>query len=723
MFRRAVSVFIELGLWLLVMAMLLNGCSSPAVSNPADAKLTPTAGEKPTAAHAGKMADIPLIPRDTLFGNPQRAQARLSPDGKWLSLLKPVNGVLNVWVAPAGDLSKAEAVTHETKRPISAHQWAYDSRHILFENDTNGNENFHIFATDVETHETKDLTPIEGVRAGIEGISEKFPHEILVGLNDRNPELHDIWRINIDTGGKQLVQLNPGMDSFVTDDDFKVRMGSKYTPNGGQVWQLPEGEGDKQTWKDFQVFGPEDVMTSNPAGFDKTGRIFYYEDSRNRNTSALFAMNLDTQEIKLVAEDPRCDVGGVMAQPTEKNIQAVSFTYTRTEWKILDPAIAEDIKYLKSVEDGEMLVTSRTQDDKQWTVAFILDNGPVKFYRYVRSSERKAIHLFDNRDDLKDYPLVKMHPEVIKSRDGLDLVCYLSLPPGSDPDGDGVPTHPVPMVLDVHGGPWTVRDTWGLDAEHQWLANRGYAVLAVNYRCSSGFGKDFVNASKGEWAGKMHDDLIDGVRWAIDQKIAIPDKVAIMGGSYGGYATLVGLTFTPDVFACGVDIVGPSSLVTLFQNEPPYWTPFKPVEKFLVGDVDTEEGRAELLKRSPLTRVDQIKRPLLIGQGANDPRVTRVEADQIVRAMTERQIPVTYVLFPDEGHGFARRENDKAFNAVTEAFLAQQLGGRFEPVEHDFDGSTITVPNGANQVPGLVDALSAMKHGNEQAEKTPAQTK
>jgi dipeptidyl aminopeptidase/acylaminoacyl peptidase len=308
---------------------------------------------------------------------------------------------------------------------------------------------------------------------------------------------------------------------------------------------------------------------------------------------------------------------------------------------------------------------------------------------------------------LDDYPLVKMHAPIIKSRDGLNLVSYLSLPPGSDPDGDGVPNEPLPMVLYVHGGPWA-RDSWGLNPMHQWLANRGYAVLSVNYRGSTGFGKNFINAANGEWAGKMHDDLLDAVKWAVDEGIAQEDKVAIMGGSYGGYATLVGMTYTPEVFAAGVDIVGPSSLVTLLQNIPPYWAPFMPVMKIRVGDVDTEEGRAELLKRSPLELVDKIKKPLLIGQGANDPRVTQLEADQIVKAMEEHKIPVTYVLYPDEGHGFARPENRMSFNAVTEAFLAEQLGGRYEPVGKDFEGSKITVPAGADDVPGLKASLDEM---------------
>ncbi len=702
MFKRAAITFTELTLWLIVLAMLLNGCAkSGGNANRDTNSAQATVRDKSTA-----MANIPLIPREVLFGNPQRAQARLSPNGKWLSFQAPVHGVMNVWVAPADDLSQAQAVTQEKVRPIPSYQWAYDNQHILYVQDKNGDENFHLYATNVETRQTKDLTPIEGVRAEIQEVSRKFPDEILVGLNDRDPRFHDIWRINLQTGDKKLLQKNPGIAAYLTDDDFRVRLSFNYTPAGGQIWQVPETEGDTTKWKNLLEFGPEDSMTSGPAGFDKTGQTLYFEDSRNRNTAGLFAMNLKTGDTKLIADDPRADVGGVLAHPTEKNIQAVSFTYARTEWKVLDPAIAPDIEFLKKLQPGDFIVTSRTLDDKQWTVAYILDDGPVKFYRYVRSPERKAIFLFNNRDDLADYPLVKMHDRVIKSRDGLNLVCYLSLPPGTDPDNDGVPSHPLPMVLDVHGGPWA-RDDWGLNSTHQWLANRGYAVLNVNYRGSTGFGKEFINASNGEWAGKMHDDLLDAVKWAVDQKIADKDKVAIMGGSYGGYATLVGMTFTPDEFACGVDIVGPSSLVTLLQHVPDYWQPFMPVMKIRIGDVSTQEGRAKLLKRSPLMLADKIKRPLLIAQGKNDPRVKQLEADQIVKAMTDKHIPVTYVLYPDEGHGFHRPENNKSFNAVTEAFLSKQLGGRFEPVGNDFKGSTITVPVGAKAVPGLEAALAA----------------
>ncbi len=725
MFNRATVTFSELALWLAVLAMLLSGCTKSTTAD-GEAAVTATGTAASDAKVGAGESDetnaaldaLPLIPRDVLFGNPQRAQAQLSPDGKYLSFLAPVEGVLNVWVGPADDASKATPVTEEKVRPVRRHYWAYDAKHVIYPQDTDGNEKYHLYATNVESGETKDLTPIDGVRAEVQEVSQKFPNEILVGLNDRDPQLHDIWRVNIETGERELVQQNHGVAGYLTDDDFNVRLALKFTPFGGQALLKPEGEGDEQEWTEFMAFGPEDAMTSGPAGFDKSGRTLYLEDSRDRDTAGLFTVNLDTGDAELVAEDDRCDVGGLLVHPTEKHIQAVSFTYDRTKWQILDDAIAADFEYLKGVEDGEVVVTSRTLDDTQWTVAFFLDDGPVKYYRYERKPERKATFLFNNRDDLADYPLVKMHAPVVESRDGLDLLCYLSLPPGTDPENDGRPNEPVPMVLNVHGGPWA-RDTWGLNSAHQWLANRGYAVLSVNYRGSTGFGKQFINAADGEWAGKMHDDLIDAVEWAIDEKIALEDKVAIMGGSYGGYATLVGLTFTPEVFACGVDIVGPSSLVTLLQNVPPYWMPFMPVMKVRVGDVDTEVGRAELLERSPLTRVDKIQRPLLIAQGANDPRVTQLEADQIVDAMKEKNIPVTYVLYPDEGHGFARPENRKSFNAVTEAFLAEQLGGRFEPVGNDFRGATIIVPAGAGQVPGLLDALP---EGRTEAPTPPTDT-
>ena len=670
------------------------------------------AGTSKANAEGTTEMSAPLIPREVLFGNPDKAQARLSPDGKWLSYMKPVDGVMNVWVGPADDPSAAQPVTEDKIRGIRSHSWAYNSRYILYTQDKNGDEDFHVYATDVISKETKDLTPLEGVRGRISGASDRYPDTVLIGINDRNPRLHDIYRVDLNTGERELLQENPGFLGFLVDEDLQVRMAINYTPDAGQVWLEPKdkepGPKGYSDWEVTEEFSSVDAATSGPSGFNKEGDVLYFEDSRDRNTAGLFARDLESDEVKLIAEDARADVGSILSHPTEKTLQAVSFTYSRVEWTILDESIRSDIDFLKSFKDGEFIITSRTLDDTKWTVAYMLDNGPVKFYVYHRGGSDQAAprmeFLFNSRDELDDYPLVKMHTPVIESRDGLKLVSYLSLPPGSDSNGDGKPDTPVPMVLDVHGGPWA-RDGWGYDPKHQWLANRGYAVLNVNFRGSTGFGKNFANAANGEWAGKMHDDLLDAVQWAVDQGIAQEDKVAIMGGSYGGYATLVGMTFTPDVFACGIDVVGPSSLVTLLNNVPPYWGPFMPLMKLRVGDWTTEEGIAELLEKSPLTHVAKIERPLLIGQGANDPRVTQVEADQIVEAMQSKEIPVTYVLYPDEGHGFARPENRKSFNAVTEAFLAEHLGGRYEKIGTDFEGASLHVPTGAKGVPGLDQAL------------------
>jgi dipeptidyl aminopeptidase/acylaminoacyl peptidase len=645
--------------------------------------------------------DVPLIPRKAFFGNPEKARARLSPDGKRLAFVAPVEGVLNVWVSPDDDPAKAKPVTFDKHRGVVNYTWAFTSKHILYTQDKNGDEDDHVYCIHLDSGEIKDLTPFPKIAAEIDSVSERFPEEILVGINNRDPRFHDLYRINLVSGERKLLQENPGVAGFMADDDYRVRFAVNITPDAGKELLKPAPGGK---WEPFIKIGPLDSMTTNFAGFDKTGDKLYLFDSRERNTAALEYIDLKTDKEQMIAEDARADISGILAHPTEKTVQAVSFTYARTEWKVLDKALQPDFDYLKTVAGGEIQITGRTLDDKRWTVAYLMDDGPVRFYLYDRQPERKAKFLFTSNRELEKLPLVKMHPQVIKTRDGFELVSYLSLPKWADPDGDGKPNEPLPLVLNVHGGPWA-RDDWGYDPEHQLLANRGYAVLAVNYRGSTGFGKDFLNAAQKEWAGKMHDDLIDAVNWAVKEKIAQKDKIGIMGGSYGGYATLVGLTFTADVFACGVDIVGPSSLLTLMENPPEYWYSFMPVMKMRVGDWETEEGRKFLESRSPLFFVDKIKRPLLIGQGANDPRVKQAEADQIVKAMNAKKIPVTYVLFHDEGHGFARPENRFAFYAVTEGFLAKHLGGRYEPIGDAFNGADFSIPSGKEQVPGLAEVL------------------
>ena len=626
--------------------------------------------------------------------------ARISPDGEYLSYLAPVEGVLNVWITAVEDPDSARPITNDEERGIRHYDWTYDGQHILYYQDAKGDEDWHVYATNITTGETRDLTPFEKVNSQILSVNEKTPDEILIGINNRNPQLHDVYRIALSTGERTLVEENPGFVSYLFDNDDRTRFAMTFSPTGGQ--EILQRDENNQ-WQPFLEVPNTDALTTYLTGFDKSNQILYMIDSRKRNTAALFTLDLASGKQALVAEDDRANVGGMLVHPTEKHAQAVSFTYDRNHWHVLDSAIQEDMDYLHSVEDGELSITSRTLDDRLWTAAYVLDNGPVKYYLYDRIRKR-ATYLFSNRTDLDEYQLARMHSLTIKSRDEWNLVSYLTLPPDSASNGDTRPRNPVPLVLLVHGGPWG-RDFWGYDPQHQWLSNRGYAVLSVNFRGSTGFGKEFTNAGNGEWAGKMHDDLIDAVNWAIREKITQRDQVAIMGGSYGGYATLVGLTFTPDTFVCGVDIVGPSNLVTLLQNVPPYWVPILPMMKDRVGDWTTEEGQKSLLAKSPLARVDQIQRPLLIGQGANDPRVKQVESDQIVEAMKQKNIPVTYVLYPDEGHGFARPENRLSFYAVAEAFLSEHLNGQFEPVGEDFQGSKIQVTEGADQVPGLQAAL------------------
>lgn len=653
-----------------------------------------------TRPQAERMADVDLIPRDVLFGNPDKVGPDLSPDGTRLAYLAPVEGALNVWVGPAGDPSAAVPVTRDDD-PVFQYWFAYDNQHLLYLQDEKGDENDHVYAVNLESGATTDLTPIDGVAAQLEEVGHMHPGYILVGLNDRDPQYHDLYRIEIATGERELVQRNDGFAGFLTDDEYNVRFAIRFLPSG-TLEMLESGENGE--WQLWTAIPDEDNLTSGPFGFDRTGTRLQMQDSRGRNTSAVFEIDLATGESELISENPRADAGIILRHPTERNIQAVSYTYERRDWDILDPALRDDIAELNELSDGDWNVISRTLDDRKWVVAFVESDGPVQYYIWDRD-RKEGTFLFTNRDQLTQYTLARMSPEVIEARDGLKLVSYLTLPVGSDPDGDGRPDEALPMVLLVHGGPWG-RDNWGYDGLHQFLANRGYAVLSVNFRGSTGLGKDFTNAGDLEWGAAMHDDLIDAVEWAIGEQIADRDRVAIMGGSYGGYATLVGLTMTPDVFAAGVDIVGPSNLNTLLSTIPPYWEPIMNLFRTRVGDPDTPEGEALLTERSPLTYVDSIRKPLLIGQGANDPRVKQSESDQIVDAMTAKGIPVTYTLFPDEGHGFARPENSLAFFAVSEVFLSEHLGGRHQWIaDGDFEGSTIQVPAGAADIPGLEAAI------------------
>lgn len=644
---------------------------------------------------------VPLIERTKLFGNPSKANGKLSPDGKWLSWTAPADGVLNIWVAPVATPGSAKAVTKETERPIRQYFWAPDSKSVLFINDKGGDENFKLYGVDVVTAQQRTLTPFDKTRAEIVGVSTTIKDRILVGINNRDPRWHDVHSLDLATGKLTLVQQNDGYAGYVADDSLTIRIASKPLPDGGQeFYKVTNGKVEAAP---FATIGLDDSQTTAPVGFTVDGKTLYWVDSRGRDTAALIAEDFASGKKTVVAEDARADVGDTLVDPKTGRVQAYGVNYLRNEWKTVDPAVQADLDFLQAKLKGEIDVTSRTDADDRWTVTVDPVTAPVSTWLYDRSAKTLS-QMFVGRPELVGAPLVAMYPREIKARDGLTLVSYLSLPPGSDADGDGRPDRPIPMVLFVHGGPWA-RDDYGYFSYHQWLANRGYAVLSVNYRGSTGFGKKFISAGDLQWGRKMHDDLLDAVGWAVEQGVTTKDKVAIMGGSYGGYATLAGMAFTPTTFACGVDIVGPSNLFTLLQTIPPYWEAGKQQFYKRMGDPTTEAGKALLKERSPLFAADKIVRPLLIGQGANDPRVNVAESDQIVAAMKAKNIPVTYVLFPDEGHGFQRPANNIAFQAVAENFLAKCLGGRAEPIGGAVTASSAKVPYGAEFAPGLAAAL------------------
>jgi acylaminoacyl-peptidase len=649
------------------------------------------------------MTGVPLIPRAVLFGNPQRFQPRLSPDGQWMTWLAPFEGVLNIWLAPADRIADAQPLTRRKGRPIAWQDWSWDGRHILFTSDHDGDENWCIFAVD-RAGATRELTPPRGVAARLLRKSPEQPGTVMIGLNDRDPRWHDVWRVDIASGKRELVLENTaGLWALSFDWQLKARLGRKSTPGRGGSCLHRLIDGKTEPWLDIPV---ADEWTTWPIMFDRAGGTLMMMSSLGRDRAALVRIDMATGSETVLAAHDKADIGDRWVwNPQTFEIDALGAIYLRREWIALNPAVVGDLRLLeKNLGGPDFAVESQSDDNSRWVVNAYGAERPLTYFLYDRRAGA-VNELFSSRPDLDAHRLAPMHGHVVKARDGLDLVSYVTLP-ADEPEAR--PRAPLPMVLIVHGGPWG-RDVYSYRGDHQWLANRGYAVLSVNYRASTGFGKAFIHAGAREHAGKMHDDLIDATEWAVAEGIARRDKVAIMGISYGGYATLVGLTFTPDVFCCGVSIVGISNLVTLLENMPPYWAGFDEFMFANYADVRTEEGRAWLRARSPLTRVEEIRRPLLIGHGANDVRCKQQESDQIVAAMRARGLPVTYVVYPEEGHGFMRPESRMSFNAITEAFLAAHLGGRCEPIGNDLAGSSLQVREGMTAIAGLADALAVVR--------------
>ena len=609
---------------------------------------------------------VPLIPLRHLFDNPERAAARLSPDGRRLSFLAPRDGVLNVWVR---DVEGGEPwpVTDDRHRGIRAYLWSRDSARILYLQDAGGDENHHVYCVDAAGGRARDLTPFPGVRAGLIAAPRATPRHVLVSMNLRDRSLFDAYRVNLATGRLELVGENPGdIAGWQEDRAGMVRAAVAQTPTGDHRILVRDDE--RSPLRVVAEYANEDG--GNPFAFTPDGARLWVGSSKGSDLMRLVELDPADGSERELDRDDETDLAGPVISGLTGELLGAMYLRDRVELHAFDERLAADWEALRELHPGDPHITGQDAQETRWVVTFDDDRDPGATYLYDRAT-RTAEFLFRSRPWLDPDVLAPMRPVTITSRDGLALHSYLTLPLDVDPVG-------LPAVLVVHGGPWA-RDAWGYDPEAQLLANRGYAVLQVNYRGSSGFGKAFMHAAEHEFAGKMHDDLLDGVDWQVAEGIADPARIAIYGGSYGGYAALVGASFTPDVFAAAISVVGPSSLVTLIRSFPAYWRPLLAGSWFrYVGDPDDPDQLADLEARSPMTRVDDITAPLLVIQGANDPRVTKPESDQIVAALRARGVEVEYIVKDDEGHGFVRPENRMDVYRAVERFLARHLGGRAE---------------------------------------------
>ncbi len=600
------------------------------------------------------------IPLETLFGNPERTSPLLASGGDKLAYLAPVDGVLNVWVAQSGE-DDGRPVTSDSDRGIRSYRWHYDGTSILYLQDRGGDENWRLFVADLSSGSTRDLTPFDGVQAQIIEYNRRRPDSMVIGLNREDARCHDAYLLDLASGDLRLLAANPGnVSGWLADLDLEVRASLAARADGGFDLRVRDSLADD--WRTLLTWTAEEHMNSHPLCFTREGSHLLALDARGAPAARLVEISLADGAVDVVAQDARYDVSTVLPHPDTNAPQAYGYLRARLDWVVADPAIAGDFERIAQTNSGDFSVYDRTRSDDRWLVGFTQDTGPVAFYQLNRPSGQTEL-LWHDRPELLDYQLAPMQPISYRASDGLLIEGYLTRPVRGQAPG--------PMVLNVHGGPWH-RDTWGYDPEAQWLANRGFACLQVNFRGSTGYGKDFVNAGDREWGGLMHQDLVDAVTWAVAQGIALEDRIAIYGGSYGGYAALVGATFTPDLFRCAVDIVGPSNLSTFIRSIPPYWSSYVEVLHRRVGNPETDEQF--LRDRSPLFKVDQIRIPLLIAQGANDPRVKQAESEQIVAALRSKGIPHEYLLFEDEGHGFAKPENRLRFYQAAENFLYRHLG-------------------------------------------------
>lgn len=624
----------------------------------------------------------PLIPREVLFGNPERTNPRVSPDGTQVSWLAPdANGVLNVWAQRGSEAPRV--LTKESSRPIYAYDWAPDSKQILYAQNNNGDENDHLFAVDLASGNIRDLTPFQGVKAQDVHLSMKRPGSVLVALNLSDRKRFDMYRVDLESGAIALEAKNPGdVLTWTPDNDFVIRAATAFDSNGDTVIRVRDGK-DKP-WRalvrmpfEQALFDGQVVGGSLIAGFDPDGKSLLVHSAMNGDKGRLVRVDLKTgAETGVVASDPDSDVANdygsdapnVIVNLMTGAVQAVGFDYTTPHWKFIDRALGDDFARINKSAPGHLRLISRDRRDRKWIVSASASDAPTAYYSYDRDA-KKLTPLFTDNPALAKYKLAPKKAVVIKARDGLPLVSYLTLPVDVEPKN-------LPMVLNIHGGPW-YRFTDDYDAEVQLLANRGYAVLQVNYRGSTGYGLKFLNAGNNQWGRGMQNDLYDATQWAIEQGIADPKRIAAMGGSGGGYATLLALEQRPDLFAAGVDAVGPADVATLIRSFPAYWSNILLRWRRRVGDVEND---AELNRAiSPLYHVEKIKAPLFIMAGEHDVRVTLKNIEGMVKALRDDNRDVVYVVYTDEGHGLGRPENSLDYYGRVEEFLAKHLGGRAEP--------------------------------------------
>jgi len=617
-----------------------------------------------------------LIDRDVIFGNPEIAAAQLSPDGKYIAFLKPWKDTRNVYVKAVDEpFSAARLLTTETKRPVAGYFWTRDSKYILYAKDNDGDENFNVYAVDpsakpiagADAPPSRDLTGLKGVRVELYEVPKSDPDVVYIGLNDRDKAWHDLYRLKISTGTKDLVRKNTErITSWVFDLKGQLRMATRSAENGDT--EVLRVDADAFT----KVYSCSVFESCNPLQFQPGDQRLYMETNKEADLTALELLDPQTGKTEMVESDPlgKVDFGGALFSKATDELVETWYIAARVKTYYKNKAFGDDVHWIEhKFPDHEILVVSRTKDERLWLVTAVSDTEPGETMLF----DRKA-HLltpqYKVREKLPRADLAQMKPVTFKSSDGLEIPAYLTLP-------KGVPAKNLPTLMLPHGGPWG-RDQWGYNPLAQFFANRGYAVLQPNFRGSTGYGRKFLDAGNLQWGRKMQDDVTWGVKYLIAQGIADPKRVGVIGGSYGGYATLAGVAFTPDLYAAAVDIVGPSNLITLLDSIPPYWESIRKMFYQRMGDPSTPEGKKQLMEESPLNSADKIKTPLLVAQGANDPRVNRREAEQIVIALRDRGFPVEYILAPDEGHGFARPVNNLALFMASEKFFAGHLGGRYQ---------------------------------------------